>query len=48
MGSFSKLNPHNYATWKNNIKEPVVEKGLLRYVTGATKQPPTDADKAQK
>lgn len=48
MGSFSKLTPCNYATWKENIKEPLVEKGLLRYVTGAAKKPPTDADKAWK
>ena len=48
MGSFSKLNPHNYATWKEKMKEPFVEKGFLRYVTGATKKPLVDADEAQK
>ena len=48
MGSFSKLTPHNYATWKENIKEPLVEKGLLCYVTSAAKKPPTDANEAQK
>ena len=48
MGSFSKLTPHNYATWIENIKEPLVEKGLLRYVTGAAKKPPVDADEARK
>ena len=44
MGSFSKLTPHNYATWKENIKEPLVEKGLLHYVTSAAKKPPNDVD----
>ena len=48
MGGFAKLTPHNYATWKDNIKEPLVEKGLLRYVTGATKKPPDNADEARK
>ena len=47
MGSFSKLTPHNYGTWKENIKEPLVEKGLLHYVTGAAKKPPTDVDEAR-
>ena len=48
MGSFSKLTPHNYATWKENIMEPLVEKGLLCYVTGAAKKHPIDVDEAQK
>lgn len=48
MGSFSKLTPHNYATWKENIKELVVEKGLLHYVTSTTKKPPTDPDEVWK
>ena len=48
MGSFSNLSPHNYATWKENIKEPLVEKGLLRYVTGAEKKPLADADESRK
>ena len=48
MGGFSKLTPHNYATWKDNIKEPLVEKGLLCYVTDATKKPLDDVDEARK
>ena len=48
MGSFSKLTPHNYATWKDNIKEPLVEKGFLHYVTGAAKKLPTNVDEARK
>ena len=48
MGSFSKLTPHNYSTWKENIKEPLVEKGWLCYVTGAANKPPADADEARK
>ena len=48
MGSFSKLTTHNYATWNENIKEPLVEKGLLHYVTGATKKPLDDADEIWK
>ena len=47
MGYFSKLTPHNYATWKENIKEPLVVKGLLCYVTGAGKKPPTNVDEAR-
>ena len=45
-GFFSNLTPHNYATWKENIKEPLVEKGLLCYVIGATNKSPIDVDKA--
>ncbi len=48
MGSFSKLRPHNYATWKKNIKETLVEKGLLHYVTGATKKLDDDANESHK
>ena len=48
MGSFSKLTPHNYATWKENIKQPLVEKGLLHYVTSVVKKPPDDANEARK
>ena len=48
MGSFSKLTPHNYATWKEKIKEPLVEKGLLRYVSSATKKPDDDVDESHK
>ena len=44
MGSFSKLTPHNYATWKENIKEPLVEKVLLHYVTSVAKEPRIDVD----
>ena len=48
MGSFSKLTPHNYSTWKENIKEPLVEKGLWHYVIGVARKPPADADEAHK
>ena len=48
IGCFSKLTPHNYATRKEHVKEPLVEKGLWCYVIGATKKPPTNADEAQK
>ena len=44
MSSSSKLTPCNYATWKEKIKEPLVEKGLLCYVTGATKKYDDDTD----
>ena len=48
MGSFAKLTPHNYATWKDNVKEPLVEKGLLRYVNGIAKKPADNADEVRK
>ena len=48
MGSFSKLTPHNYATWKEKINEPLVEKSSLRYVTGAAKKPDDDANESCK
>ena len=48
IGSFSKLTPHNYATWKEKIKELLVEKGLLCYVSGAAKKIDDDVDESHK
>ena len=48
IGGFSKLTPHNYATWKDNIKEPLVEKGLLCYVNGTAKKPSKNANEVRK
>ena len=48
MGGFSKLTPHNYATWKYNVKEPLVERGLLRYVNGTATKSANNADETRK
>ena len=48
MGGFAKLTPHNYATWKDNVKEPLVEKGLLRYVNGTAKKLAKTANEERK
>ena len=48
MGGFSKLTPHNYATWKVNVKEPLVEKGLLHYVNGIATKPIDNVDEVRK
>ena len=48
MGGFAKLTPHNYATWRDNVKEPLVEKGLLRYVNGTAKKPANTANEERK
>ena len=48
MGGFAKLTPHNYATWKDNVKEPLVEKGLLHYVNGTAKKPADTANEERK
>ena len=48
MGGFSKLTPHNYASWKYNVKEPLVEKGLLHYVNGIATKPADNADEVRK